>query len=257
MPFIHLLIPRKGKQTKCEVVGHLDDFCPICRGVTEFLVRNYFTQHTTTVAGLKLEEGREGAFRTCQCAGCGGRWRLADGFLGSGPADDEEPRRRLERRKELEERSIAGKTTPEERSLLLLEPFQFMAAMDEVDHFVGRRDGAIAGGCLGTVAFALLWFLVLGPLVGGKHQQSGGDWLLLVLPLLLFGVIATLWLVFTERRRYIRRELEVLIARSLKPLGPSKQELEETVDQYRALNSNLGAFLDGARIHDRIRGVIR
>jgi hypothetical protein len=257
MWILHLLVPHSGSKIKTELLGHMDDFCPICRDVTEFSVMNYFTQKTIRVAGVvNLEDGREGGQQVCDCSGCGGRWRLADGFLSSGPESSEEARGRYQARVELEKRATTPNTTSEERSTLMMEPFRFMAATKGLHELYGKGDAASTWGCFGTATFAFAWFLLLGPLLGGKHQQSGGNWLLLVLPLLLIGAIGTLVAFFTQRRRYIRREIESRIARSLKPLGPSKQELASTLDRFRDLDPDLAGSLDAARIHDRMRGVV-
>jgi hypothetical protein len=62
------------------------------------------------------------------------------------------------------------------------------------------------------------------------------------------------WL--TRRRRYARRELESRVVRSVGPLEPSKHELKAAVQGFREVDPALGKLFDGARVHDRLRGVL-
>src|SRR6185295_2160812 len=129
---IHFLVPHDEEKKKTELVGHLDDFCPICRQIATFTVFVRFTQNVRVTMLVSVENSREDEVRFMECGGCHGRWRLSDGFLSSGPASSEEPRRLFEQRNEIEGRAKNLKTTPAERTTLILEPLRFMGSMAEL-----------------------------------------------------------------------------------------------------------------------------
>jgi len=240
-------------ETKVESqsLGAVDDFCPVCREVRRFENTNYYSMKRNRLLLLipLSSEKVSSDYAVCACPDCGSRWE-SEGARGLG--------NRRGHRLQLEEKVKARTTSPEERSDLLLEPFLKMASMSRVHQFLGNRDPASRWGCYGTLGF----LLVVPTLAVFLAPVNAGDSFIAAIATITGlsfagGTIATLVAFATWRRRYVRRELESRIARSLKPLGPSKHELTAAVEEFRRIDPKLGRHFDGPRLHDRIRGVVR
>lgn len=129
----------------------------------------------------------------------------------------------------------------ETRRALILEPFTLINPLVE-EHFAGQTplDGPSSLGCLGTIVLTAGAFAV----AIAYRRTPVGDRLLLVT--LFVGIICTaiaLYQFYRRPFRYLRRRLAPMLARALRPLNPSREELESCLAQSRQ-----GLLLIGKRV---------
>jgi hypothetical protein len=129
-----------------------------------------------------------------------------------------------------------------ERTNLLMEPFRLINPTVE-KHFSGQTplDLESSIGCLGTI------FLTIGVFVLAViyRRTSLGDRLLLITLFVgFFCTAVTLYQFYRRPFRYFRRHLMPLLVKSLKPLNPSNDELEQCVLQCKGESLLVGKRID-------------
>lgn len=255
MSILHLW--HSEKQLKSEPLGFVEDFCPVCREARRFTATNWFTENTTRVLLLiKVAGSREGGLGVAECPECRSRWRLERGLAPRGSKGREETKLQVEARLALEEKVRTRETTDKERLFLLLEPLQKMASMAEVHEAIGKSDPVSSWGFFGTVVLLFGGAAAIPITLKDRGTDAMETWGAVLFVVVGVCAALTIYAWFTRRSRYVRRELEPRVGRSVDPLAPSKHELIAAVEEFRRLEPEIGRRFDGARIHDRMRGVI-
>ena len=118
-----------------------------------------------------------------------------------------------------------------EREKLLLEPFQAINPT-VIKHFSGQTplDLQSSLGCLGTIVLTVGMFTLA---VHFAHSALGDHLLLATLCVGLFFTGVTLYQFYRRPFRYFRRHLMPLLVRALKPLNPSRDDLEQCLLRCR------------------------
>ena len=141
---------------------------------------------------------------------------------------------------------------PEERATLLLEPFQYLARdVEEVRGGETKVDKRSGLGCLGTIgAVAALFFL--GRVI--YEGQPFPDWLYWgLLGLLGAGSVYTLAQLGLGPRRHLRQQVWPALARALKPLDPTQQELGDCLHKMAGMKLQIGKRIKAASLRAAIQ----
>lgn len=225
-------------------------FCPICHDVQPFyLSRAGGTGGTTAVIGT--------------CEDCGLRATIdPQEFLEVCPERPATVRELMERtaprlpldvagRVWFEKRAAAGEVEAPERAAALREPFQVLAYLTN-DAPMTLPTVAIAGVC-GVAGMIASMFamdgLGYGPLLDGPGAGSGTlKGVLLAVPA---GIAAgvCVWRGVRARRRRVERELLPRLARALRPLRPTVEELGRTFDWLHAAAHPAARLVTPASVH--------
>ena len=234
--------------------GYIADFCPMCRELRKFeLIR---ISHATAFYGVPLGQGKLLTF-TIRCERCGVWMPVGENRYTDLKADRDADLDRLAARTfpslrqlyaerlELERMILrqAGSLPGGIRMQLMIEPFKSVAWMVE-DAYAGQvpLDAPSGIGCLLALGIPGGLFFT-GCLVKSLSMQAR-DWLLLA-SVISFLVLAAYALVqFGLRpRRYLRRRITPLLALALRPLAPSREELESCLQEMQKEAPSLTANL--------------
>jgi hypothetical protein len=219
-----------GRKRVVRKVGHVADFCPMCR------TERCFTVKRIGMAGhvyyISLTEGTLVAFHkscdVCDIALNANPDRyvvlspkkadLATLKTRTFPQLDEVHRERLALERTVE--SNPATLTPEIRRALIREPLYLLAPIAEArlgSSHLDREAGIALVISLLAIAFAYPLFDKILPesLVAPA-----------VLAIVVTGLLATGFYTFRSRYRYLERMVYPALARSLAPLQPTTQELE-------------------------------
>lgn len=245
-----------GKRPVERTLGRVADFCPFCREITPHrMVRIGYALHVYCVA---LTVGDE-IGRYVRCVRCHSRWeRLGPEYTGIASGRVRSIDELIERtnpdireefadRLAVEQQIVQGLVAVEGRHELLLEPFLLL------DEPVEQRAKAT------QVDFVSGVLLLLGAVAGVSWvamNTSGRAADLLVrsaiglASLVLFGLaIAAL---ATDLRRYINRIIMPRLVRALRPLQPTREELETTMARLREEGLAIGRRLPAETLCRRL-----
>jgi hypothetical protein len=242
-----------GRKRIEKALGHVADFCPICRDIQAFeIFRAGMAGH---VYGITTGDGQLLGYIK-QCKQCG--LRLATDpqqytSIDDGSTTDREAliartfpgvRKKFSQRLELEEqlRRNPRAVSTEARQQYLMEPFvAFNAVVEEWFNGKVPMDAPSGLGCLGTIILmAALMFL--GATVKGEAAKDR----LLVPTLVLagIGVVFTLLQFYLRPYRRVRRKVLPFLALSLKPLQPTASELTDCLDRCRKMRMKIGKAIN-------------
>ncbi|MFG6456083.1 hypothetical protein [Roseateles sp. BYS96W] len=227
-----------GKKVVRRRLGHVADFCPICRGTRAFqLVRVGLASH---VYYLSFGDGELHGFeRVCQ--DCGTTLRAEERTYASVSKAKASLKQlvattfpsietTLRERFELEHRILTDlrSLSSSQRRDLIRVPFLLLSP--KVEERFERIHLDLQSG-LGLLAGIVLFFYgmsVLPPLV----QKAGyADAALVALGVASLAVIV--WQYIAAGRRFMRREVLPALARGLGPLKPTDAELRLALDELR------------------------
>lgn len=247
-----------GKQLVYRRLGHVADFCPMCRKARSFdLQRVGLAGHISFVSlGQGDLVGHQRACRTCKTtlnadprtyrSICPKPAPLADlrRLTFPGLADAWAERLRLERQIRLDPTHLA----PKERRTLVRDPFLLLSPAVQRRFASIPIDQEVALACA-TAVFLMIIGAAMGPHVVPNHPELA----------LLLGAAPGIALVAsqlaTARQRYLRREVVPSLARALAPLRPTTTELSAVLGELRQAGHKLGATLPlpmlEAEIHSR------
>lgn len=144
-----------------------------------------------------------------------------------------------------EGRAASGRLTTDEREMALIEPFLLADTV-----YARRNDEAQYGGWvfLAGIAGFFVTLAVAGRVLPSTPRWQGGTsiayWSIFVLILLAIGL--------TSGRRYARRSLLPVIARSLRPLRPSREEIAAVFDRLRSGRVKVGKALRPEEVVDAL-----
>jgi hypothetical protein len=229
-----------GKKQVEKREGFVADFCPICRGFRAFRLTRI--GRALAFNEVPLSQGTlVGHVKTC-CE-CGLRSWVSDGrYRGSEPRDERglefliertlpglaaEFAQRLGLEEELKRGRLDYSSCP--RQELLMEPFKVLTPMvDEFFQGPARVDAPSGLACLGTLAVTLGLFIFSSVHIRGPAQDRA---LVGVGLVLLLGIAFSLYQLHRVPFRRVKRQAVPLAARALRPLQPSRREIEECLRQ--------------------------
>jgi hypothetical protein len=231
--------------------GLVADFCPICRDVRSFELRRVgLAQH---VYYISFGEGKL-AGHIIQCTECG--VRLTTNAMRY--ASVEKPRLTTDTETLLHKtfpnlrdvyaqrlaieaqcRRSPATLTQEQRASLLIEPFQLLNPQVEARTRDTRFDRQSSFGCLGTMIFGLV-LLAIAVALREPFQEK-----VLLTAGILFGLgtIYTLVQLGLGPGRFVRTQIVPALARSLDPIEPTQDELQNCLQKCRTAGMKIGKKL--------------
>jgi hypothetical protein len=235
-----------GKKAVTRRMGYVADFCPVCRGPKAFqLNRVGMASH---VYYIPMGEGALiGHDRACN--DCGVKLKADPRTYTSIPkklSDVDSLRRQTyprllevyaERlRIEDKVRNAPNELTAEERAALIKQPFALLT------HVVQRRFSAthLDKECLFAMTGTAVAMLIAGPVTTAVAPEYAPS---VLMTLLAAGSIATIWLIATGGRRYIKRKIIPVLSESLRPLQPTLSEINSVLAELRRVGQKLGKKL--------------
>lgn len=246
----------KGVKVFREDLGWVADWCVVCREPRPFLVtriskENPLYAQSTANAGL-LDRCEQ----ACDC--CGGiKLSKTDDYqqiskdrspdIGTLIAQTQPDfAERYRKRLQQAERARTGALTGGERIQVMIDAILALVPLVERRTRSLRFDTAAMTALVCTTSLFLLLVTGAGAAVFGPI--ANGLW-----PLATVLFVWTLYLTFTDVKRFVRRHILPLLAKSLKQLDPSKE------DVCRALDACIRQGHDGAKkipaedLHDAIQ----
>jgi len=153
----------------------------------------------------------------------------------------------------LEEKLRAGRLTPWEREQLLLEPFAIVSELFEAKfgggamHIQGRGAWAILGGFAAAFGIVIaanqLWF-------PSEHRDKA---LTAAGIIVLAGCLYFLIQLFFEPRRIYTREFLPSLAKALRPLKPTKEEITMCLERYKRAGMQIGKKIKPAELWEAVQ----
>lgn len=245
-----------GRRNRYPGVGYAAMFCPFCREIREARVREM--RSVFFFLFLPFGLGKLVAYRL-DCRECGAHQivpELPAGNLMKRPARSVEEsiartrpglREEMAGRLEVERKIREGRAPVDQRSreALLLEPFEAAASEMEVGCSETRVDLPGVLGCFGTLVGMVFAAAIADQLVELLADgQSAVDWpLWAIFVAATLGCAVTLWLLFSAPRRWLERRIAPHINRALKPIAPTRGEIEQIIAAYRAEGLRFGRAL--------------
>jgi hypothetical protein len=247
--------------------GYVAEFCPICRSIQSWRVRDIHRVHH--VYFIPLGGGRY-ANQELTCTGCRQR-RLVEPFTYQKFVDARDAS--LDRlvaetrpglfdeitdRLVLEER-LHGNGRPlsaDERMRLVTEPFYALAPefQRRFSRYAHRLDPVAILSAVGTLG-AMVAFLGVG-----AAAEKGSQVLSLIAislgVLALVGLVATVYLVATASRRYMKRRVVPLLAKALAPLEPRETEIATAFNRVRDRGLLIGKRFRPGWVTDALRAAV-
>jgi hypothetical protein len=243
-----------GKRKVREYLGGAAEFCPICRRVQLHGVRDVrLVGHFYWIpVGSGKVVGQE-----CTCIGCFHRFSVPphtyESFVDDPETDPLElmqktnPGRleQLSERLVLEERlrGTGQPLTPDERTKLIAEPLVTFA--DTVEHRFRCATGLSTGSGIMlvlTIALACGFLITAGAVAPDQSKPTAA---VALGALSALSLAATVYLMATRTRRFMRRRIIPFLTRALAPLRPTEAELTAALaaraDENLAIGKRLRA----------------
>jgi hypothetical protein len=233
-----------GKKLVYRKIGHVADFCPICRQPRAFtLQRLGMANHVYYLtSGQGDLVGYERVCGSCHTAFEANPDTYA--ALCKKPTTLDALRRttfpNLEQvcasRLALEEqiRSDPASLTREDRHLLIRSPFLLLSPKVEKRFASTHLDKEI-----GFAMAAALLLLLVGPAlvraIAPDHAEEA------VLAFIAAGVLLVGWQCAMAGRRYMRRQIIPVLAGTLQPLRPGQEEIERVMNELKQLRHQIGS----------------
>jgi len=237
-----------GTKVSKKYLGRLANFCPICRKFQPFQavrVESYVHLYYLPIGRRKTL----GFTKTCETCSIMfpsdafeseeiSRDRTADLEALLSRTSSEvliDGNKRLDRENRLRQRKL----TPEERVFMIQEPFMLLNPWIDERGRALEKDLATVLGLIATVVIPLVILLV-------TESISPGDPVLWTLAAVI-GVLlllTTFYFMATTTQRYLRRVLIPRLAQTLRPLNPSREEIEATIQHLRQSGLRIGQRID-------------
>lgn len=228
--------------------GYVAEFCPVCREITPFLVRRIgMADH---LYGISLGKGKVlGHAASCEDCNTPLGVDALDYRAFAKRRDQDIPalisetfpniRNARAERLSLEDQVKAGTLDEAHRQAMLLEPFQIFSAATEANFTGQLHIGGRGGwGCLGTfVAAAALGFVGNAVLMNPEHREKIG---FAALAILVAGGLYSFVQMLLEPNRAFARKILPGLAKSLRPLRPTQDELAACLERFKRAGFKIG-----------------
>lgn len=242
-----------GRKIRRRTAGYVADYCPLCRAKRAFELQD--VRSAAHVYYVSLGSGKlVGHERKCE--ECGTSFQANPTSYASVSrtrASPDELERltfpnldaAIKEQVALDERIRRQRLTPAERQSLIKAPFVYLSPKVE-RRFAATQLDARAG--IALAAGVALVFL------GGLGARQ---WALVAPELVLLvcvagGIALVVWQVLASGSRFMRREIVPVLARSLKPLEPTQEEIELVLKEFRRVKHKIGRKL---RVADLMAGM--
>lgn len=233
-----------GKKVVHRKVGYVADYCPLCREPSAFLL------HRVGVAGhvyyISFGEGQLAGYeRTCQ--GCQTKSKAEPSRYSATPSkytgvEDlclktfPDLREAYAERLSLEDKakSAPALLSTEERRKLIGQPFVVLSPLVEARYARKPVDKETMLSLLATVVLLVLTYRMVNAMAPAAVYPA-------MLTVGILGACLVAWQGVTAGRRFIKRKIVPLLTRSLHPLNPTEQEIQEVLAEFRRLRHKIGS----------------
>jgi len=244
-----------GRKVVRRKAGYVADFCPCCRGLRPFTL--YVHRSVAHIQRIPLGFGEEVGFERV-CNDCRAPYEAKDTTYAqvsrrllplqelkrlTYPTLDRVSQERLA----LEERVRTGrvKLSPEDRFAWVKAPFMYLSPRVERGSMHMDKELAI------TLAGCIVLFLSAGYVSRNYVPDLAPQIGLITLAVILALVV---WQLRESGLRFMRRQILPALARSLKPLQPTQQEIEAVIGEIKQGTHKIGKRLKAAEVMEQIRG---
>ena len=244
-----------GRKVIRRKAGYVADFCPCCRGLRIFTL--YVHRSVAHIQHIPLGFGDEVGFsRVCHV--CRAPYGARDTTYAkvsrrplplqelkqtTYPSLDNDSQERLA----LEENVRAGrvKLSRADRFAWVKAPFMYLSPRVERGSMHMDKELAI------TLASCIVLYAFVGYV--SRNYFPG-----LAVKINLIALVAltavTVWQLRQSGSRFMRRQIIPALARSLKPLQPTQEEIEAVIAEIRQGTHKIGRRLEAAEVLEQIRG---
>ena len=233
-----------GTTLKRRRVGMVADFCPICRRARECdLLRVGVAAH---LYWISFGEGRLAGYEA-RCPECRVRWPIEHDMDPDRWCEQDGARdRRIREGRQRVQRFEAGRLTAEEREAMLEEPFLVLEPMvkEQGKYRQLNRTGTVAGLVTLGIGAVFLWGLK-----GGWGDRAPEPLAAALGIVWLAALFVTAWVVFGPLRWYRKEVVEPALVRALRPLEPTREELEALLRGFRLRGKLVAKLVTPARLH--------
>jgi hypothetical protein len=245
-----------GRKIVRRKIGHVADFCPICRGHTAFAVKSvgsaghvyYISFGAGQLIGhertcLSCDTSFEAVPSTYQTISKSLR-PLPELIASTYPKLEEATRERLA----LEDRvkNDPAQLSPEERRSLIRSPLMLLSPKVEGRFASTHIDKEILLSMVGAVVLLI---------AGAKLVQAVAPNVLDIAAMALAGIgLVLIGMQFAlSGKRYMNRQIVPVLVRTLAPLQPTEAELRSALDELRMARHKIGRKLRAGDVIDGIR----
>lgn len=235
-----------GRKLVYRKQGYVADFCPICRGPSAFELKRVGS--AGHVYYVSVGEGQlVGYERTCQT--CRTPLKAEPSTYASvakAPAALPELQAQtypnlgtaLSDRLALEERvrTAPASLTADERQALIRSPFLILSPRVEQRFKRTELDGKAWLTVLAVIAL-----MILGPILTVVIAPDSAETAVPVF--IALGIALVVWQVIAGGRRFMKREIAPVLAKTLSPLAPTRAEVDATLQELRQAKHQIGRRL--------------
>ena len=247
-----------GKKAVYRKLGHVADFCPFCREPKAFRLRRI------GLAGhlyyISLTQGElVGYERTCHDCGTaldieGGHYHavskqalpLPDLIHETFPWLNHTFGDRLALEEQIRRDPMA--LSPEQRQALIRQPFFLLSPKVEAHSAKGHIDSGLGLALAATLVAVLFGPPLVHALLPAVELAE------LLLGFLGIGLALVVWQIIASRPRYVRRTILPPLTRALRPLQPTRAELEAVVSEMNGLKHKMAKRIKVAEIQSLLAG---
>lgn len=236
-----------GRKAVIRKLGHVADFCPICRDQRAFTVQRVGS--ASHVYYISFGEGElVGYQRTCQT--CNTAFQAEPTSYASISKHDlplDELKRKtypnldevLRERMTLEERirSAPHSLSQEERHTLIRQAFTLLSPKVEKRFSATHIDKEV-----GLSMVAAIFLLVAGPAI--MHSALPDNEGTVLLTFLILGLSLVAWQIVLSGRRFMNRQIIPVLATNLAPLQPRQAEIQSVTNELKQLRHKIGSKTD-------------
>lgn len=243
-----------GRKIKRRTAGYVADYCPVCRAKRVFKLQE--VRSAGHVYYISLSRGQLVGHER-KCAECGTFFKAnAAAYAGVSrvPSSLGELERQtypgldtaIKDQVALDERIRRQRLTPSERHSLIRAPFVFLSSKVERRFAATHIDAGVGLALIAAVAL-----LFLAAPVGKLFLPDSPEIFFLVF--LLVGIALVGWQVIASGSRFMRREIIPTLAKALKPLQPTREEIELVLTELRGVKHKIGRKLRAAELLESLQ----
>lgn len=236
-----------GRKAVFRKLGHVADFCPICRQTRAFTVQRIGS--ASHVYYISFGEGElVGYQRTCQT--CKTAFQAEPTSYASISKQDlplDELKRKtypnldevLRERIELEERvkNAPHSLSKEERHALIRQAFTLLSPKVEKRFSATHIDKEVGLSMVGAIAL-----LIVGP--ASLHSALPEDQGAVLLTFLVLGLSLVAWQIVLSGSRFMTRQIIPVLAANLAPLQPRQNEIQSVANELKQLRHKIGSKIN-------------
>jgi hypothetical protein len=251
-----------GTKRKEKPIGFASDICPMCRDIK--VVQVYKVSMAGHLYGVSLSEGETaGHYKSCEDCNSvqyiditqyqtlsESRLTVEELIPRTFPSINEVYREEISFYEKI--RNTPSSLSQDERNLIIRDLFNYLAhPIEELYSKDTSFDKKSGMGCFVTLLLMFLLFVIAGVsnIEEGNLKTILGS-LLILIPVIGGGI--TFYYLATTHSRHIKNVLIPQIAKSLKSIRPTKDELDSVLNEFKSLKMKIGKKLKSKEIIDSI-----